>query len=82
MRGLDRPIDILREHSTSQSVSGIIRLPNDIFIIFELDDNANGSKDLFLDDPHRGLGIGKDGRLDEVAFGTVTFATMVHGGSF
>ena len=45
------------------------------FLVVKLDDDADWSKDLFSYDFHVRLGVGEDGGLDKVAFGSVPLAT-------
>ena len=58
---LDRPVDVLREDGSSKTVDGVVGLTEDILIILELDDNTDGTEDLFLDNLHVGTNVDKDG---------------------
>ena len=46
--GLDRPVDVLREDGSSKTVDGVVGLTEDILVILELDDDTDGTEDLFL----------------------------------
>jgi len=77
VRRFDSPGDILREYRTRQAISRIIRLPNRILVILELDNDNHRAEDLLADNLHVGLAVREDCGLDEVAFRAVTFAAVV-----
>jgi len=77
VRRFDSPGDILREYRARQAVSRIIRLPNRILVILELDKDNHRAEDLLADNLHVGLAVSEDCGLDEVAFHAVAFATVV-----
>lgn len=78
MRSSDSPVDVLREYSTRQAVLRIVGLLNDILIVVKLDQHTDRPENLLLDNLHIWLGIGEDSRLNEVAFVSVAFATLVY----
>ena len=80
--GLDCPVDVLREDGSSKTVDGVVGLTEDILIILELDDDTDGTEDLFFHDLHVWACVGEDGRLDEVTFVAVTLAAIVERRTF
>lgn len=72
MRGVERTIDILRKNRASQAVAGVVRLPNDVIVIFELDEDADRPEDLLAHDPHVRRAVCEDRGLNEVPLITVT----------
>ena len=82
VRSLDGPVDVLREYSGGQSVHGVVGLLDNVCLISELDDDADGTEDLLLYDPHVGSGVGEDSRGDEVTLRSVTLASSVDSGAF
>jgi len=82
MRNTDGAIDVLGEDSSCETVNSIVCLLDNICLIFEFDNNANRAEDLFLDDPHVGVGVGENGRLNKESLFSVTLSTYVDGGAF
>lgn len=74
MRCIDRPVQILRENSSSQAVDRIVRLLDHFVFVLEFDHDADGTEDLFLDDLHAGGDVGEDGGFYEETFGSLSFA--------
>jgi len=90
---LNSAVDILAEYSSSETVdwpgasvisfysglrrTSIVGLFDDVVIILELDDDANGAEDLLLDDSHVGFRLREDGRGDEVPFAAYALASKV-----
>ena len=81
VRGLNCPVQVLREHSCSETVSGVVGLSDYVFLVLEFNDNTDGTKDFFLDDLHVGGSIGEDGGSDEVAFGALAFTANLDFGT-
>ena len=75
---LERARDIRREYRSGQTVQRVIRLAHHVVLVLELDDNTNRPKNLFLDDAHVWLRLGKDGRLDPIAFRAMSLASEVN----
>ena len=75
--GLDRPVDVLREDGSSKTVDGGVGLTEDILIILELDDDTDGTEDLFLDNLHVGTNVAENGGGDEVSLVTESLTTVV-----
>lgn len=63
-------------NGSGQAVAGVVANLDGISLILELLNSNDRSKDLLLGDLHVGSDIGEDGRLDEVALGTMTFTTQ------
>jgi len=61
---LQGTVDVLGEDSSGESVNGVIRLANNIFLVLELDDDTNGAKDFLLNNLHIRLGVGENRRLN------------------
>ena len=74
MRRVNNAAQVLREHSGSKPINRVVRLLDHIVFVFELDDDTDGTEDLFLDDLHRWVDVGEDGGLDEVAFCSLTLS--------
>lgn len=68
MGNADRSARVFREDMGGQTVSGIVGELDHFFFGLELDDNTNGTKDLFSNDLHVGAYVGEYGRVDKVAF--------------
>lgn len=81
MCGFDRPVDVLREDSSSKTVDGVVGLADDILIILEFEDDTDGTEDLFLDDLHVGTDVTEDGWGDEVTLVTESLTTVVDSGA-
>ena len=77
VRRLNGSGDILREYRAGQAVGSIVRLPDNVVVVVELDDDTDRPEDLLADDLHSGFAVGEDGRLDEIAFIADSFATNV-----
>ena len=78
MRKLRRLCDVVGEHGGCEAVKGVVRLPQDILLVFELDDDANRPEYLFLDDTHVWAGVREDGRFDPIALSPVALTAEVH----
>ncbi len=78
VRDVERAVNVLREHRSSETVMCVVRLRDDLLLVRELDDDADGAEDLLLHDLHGGLGVGEDGRGDEVALRAVLRTAEVH----
>lgn len=79
VRNPNRTRHITREHSSRKTVDRVVRLVDNVVLVFEFSDGDDGPEDLFLDDLHLGLDVGEDGGLDEVAFVAVALATKGDG---
>lgn len=62
----DGGVDVLGVDGGSQAVGGVVGQVDDLLLILELGDGADGAEDLLLHDLHVGADIGEDGGLDEV----------------
>lgn len=60
---------------SSQTVGGVVGQVNDLLLILELGDGADGAEDLLLHDLHVGADIREDGGLDEVTLVAETLTT-------
>ena len=60
-------VDILCEHASHQAVYTVVGALNDLCLCVKLVDDGDGAKDLVFVDGGIGGGVGKEGRLDEVA---------------
>ena len=78
MRKLNPPRDILREYRGCQTVQAVVCLAQHVFLVLKLDDHANWSEDLFLDDAHVWPRVGKNGWLNPVAFRAMSLASKVN----
>jgi len=77
VRRLQSSVDIMREYRACQTVSGVVRLPDNVRVVVELDNYTYRPEDFLTDDLHIWRGIGEDGWFDEVSFVAVTFASDV-----
>ena len=57
-------VDVLSKDGGSQTVRGVVRLADNIFLVLEFDDNTDGAEDLLLDNLHIRLGIGENSGLN------------------
>ena len=71
------PVDALAEDGGGETVVRVVRLPDDVVLVVELDNDTDGAEDLLAHDLHVGLCLGEDGGLDEEAFGAVALAAEV-----
>jgi hypothetical protein len=74
---LNSPVDILGEYRAGQAVGSIVRLPDNVVVVVELDDDTNRPENLLADDLHFRFAVGENGWLDEIAFIADSFATNV-----
>ena len=79
--GVQRAVDVLREHGGRQPIHGIIRLSDHVVVVLELDDDADWAKDLLLHDLHVFASLGEDRGLDKVALVAPSLAAEVHLGA-
>ncbi len=82
VRELDPARHVAGEHGRGEAVQRVVRLPQRILVVFELDDDGDGPEYLLLDDAHVWMGVGENGRLDPVALISVALAAEVHGRAF
>lgn len=61
------PVDVLREDAGHQAVHAIVGAIDDLLLRLELVEDGDGAEDLVFVDGGVGGGVGKQGRLDEVA---------------
>ena len=81
MRKLDPPGDILREYRGGQTVQAVVCLAQHIFFVLKLNDHADWTEDLLLDDAHVWPRVGKDGWLNPVALCAMSLASKVNPGA-
>lgn len=67
--------------SSGETVVGVVAQVDDLLLILELGDGADGTEDLLLHDLHVGADVAEDGRLDEVALVTVSLTTGLECGT-
>lgn len=67
--------------SGGQTVRGVVAQGNDLLLVLELGDGADGAENLLLHDLHVGTNVREDGRLDEVALVTVAVTANLHSGA-
>lgn len=73
----DGRVKILGVHGGGEAVVGVVSELEDLRLVLELGDGADGAEDLLLCDLHLGRHVGEDGRLDEVALVAVALATSL-----
>jgi len=56
--------DVLSEDGSGKAVETVVRLADNILLVFELDDSTNRAEDLLLDDLHFRRGFRENRRLD------------------
>lgn len=78
---LDRSRDVTREDSSGETVHRVVGDGENIGFVLELGNDDDGSENLFLDDPHVGLDVGEDGRLDKVSLSSVPRSSGVDSSS-
>lgn len=67
--------------SGGETVSGVVGKVNDLSLVLELGNSADGAENLLLHDLHVGADVGEDGGLDEVTLVTETLTTDLDGGT-
>ena len=77
----DGGVDVGGVDSSGKAVRGVVGKANDLLLILELGDGADGAEDLLLHDLHVGLDISEDGGLDEVTLVAVALTTSDNGGT-
>lgn len=70
----DGGVEVLGVDGGGEAVGGDITEADGVGLVGELGDGADRAEDLLLHDLHVFAHVGKDGRLDEVAFFAVAFA--------
>ena len=60
-------VDVLAEDSGRKPVVRVVRLADDVVLVVELHDDADGPEDLLFYDLHVRMRVGKDRWLDEIA---------------
>lgn len=78
---LESCIQILCVNSSGEAVCGIVSNLDDLSLVLELGDCADGAEDLFTLDLHVLVDVGEDGGLNEVALVTLAFATSLDSGT-
>lgn len=81
VRSLNRSVQVLREDGCSKTVSGVVGLSDYVVLVLEFDDNADRTKDFFLDDLHVRGSVGEDGGSDEIPFGAMAFTANLDFGT-
>lgn len=78
----DRAVKVLCEYVASQTVFGVVSFLNCLFLRLELDEGTNRAEDLLSSELHVKMGIGNDGRLDEVSFSSMSYTSSENIGAF
>lgn len=71
----DGGVDVLGVDGGGETVAGVVAEGDDLSLVLELGDGADGAENLLLHDLHVGADVGEDGGLDEVALVAVAVAT-------
>jgi len=78
---LDGSVEVGGVDGGGETVCGIVGDLDDIGLVLELGDRADGAEDLFLLDLHLLCHVGEDGGLDEVALVALALAASLDGGA-
>lgn len=70
-------IDVFAEHGRGKTVVRVVRLPNDVFFVVELHNDADGTEDLLTHDLHVRVRVREDRGLDEVALSPEALTTKM-----
>lgn len=76
VRDVNGTRDVAREDCSGQTVDSVVGLADQILLVVELDDDNDWAEDLFISNLSAFLDIGEDGRLDEVAFVSVSVSAL------
>lgn len=76
VRNINGARNVAREDCSGQTVDSVVGLTNQVLLIVELDDDNDWAENLFISNLGAFLDIGEDGRLDEVAFVSVSVSAL------
>ena len=77
----DGGVEVRGVDGGGETVGGVISETDNLVLVLELGDGADGAENLLLHDLHLGADIAEDGGLDEVALVTVALTTNLDGGT-